>query len=415
MHTLSVKSVCCGYMHLYSRACRGLLQDRVALLQLAGADRGSALIDELQRPVLVVGPTQLHAWLVEISRIDATLRGRWIFADAEHFAVMPVAMGAAEQPQPARATEDDDAIAHQPAASKRPRLEPGADAPHAAASLPPEGQRLTRLWRLRPPYERASFYVPWPTQSPLCSGGPLGERDAVAGPDDVDAAMACLGVVSLSVTRVRHCAKAYGLRLGVVSRGDPPSPEDPASAPLGQAAPAPPAASPGGPLGWSFVYSGDTRPCHELEQVSAASGGAARAPYTHTNLLLPRAPPPPACSWAWGLPPCPRPSPSCAAWPPKGSAAAAQAGCPLPLLLPGGRGRSARPGLAAARCSHGPPDGGPQIRLRWRPAPRPARCWCTRRPSRTTRAGRGRPSAAGTPLRRRRRGSRAACGRATPS
>lgn len=42
-------------------------------------------------PVLVVGPTRLYLWLLEASRLDASLLGAWRFVDAEHFVQVPAA------------------------------------------------------------------------------------------------------------------------------------------------------------------------------------------------------------------------------------------------------------------------------------------------------------------------------------
>lgn len=95
--------------------------------------------------------------------------------------------------------------------------------------------------------------------------------DHRADAEFIDAAFSDLGIVSLKAVRVRHCNKAYGLRLEMLcSRADAASAADvtSASTPLN-----------GGsdiivPQPWSVVYSGDTRPCHEL--IALGRGDVAR-------------------------------------------------------------------------------------------------------------------------------------------
>lgn len=89
----------------------------------------------------------------------------------------------------------------------------------------------------------------------------------------VDAAAADLGLTALRAVRVRHCNKAYGLRLEF------------ASAAAVSAAPG------GAPQAWSLVYSGDTRPCPEL--VALGRGGRRIAQLAQLLQLAP----PPLLSW----------------------------------------------------------------------------------------------------------------------
>jgi ribonuclease BN (tRNA processing enzyme) len=328
---LLVRAVWVSHLHAdHHLGLVRLLAHRALLVRkLSAAFRSSAAADLLQ-PVLVIGPTLLSRWLLENTMIDTVLDGQWRFVDAEHFAVMPTTPGAAEKPAFVEevATEDDccrgssnsaadvlTSCAYQISPSKRPRLAEGrlfeqlgvtpdaltsaAGTAISSASYIPVAPMLSsrmrqhggpRAWRLAPPYSASEFFEPWNSPD---SDAPSASQFTVS-PRGVDAAMAELGVVQLSVTRVRHCTKAYGLRLACVSIADanPSLPET--------------------TVGWSMVYSGDTRPAYELEQLGRGFTDGA---------------PTQACIAPQGLCPC-----SCAIQPPYSKADVTAPICGMQLM-----------------------------------------------------------------------------------
>ena len=263
------------------------------------------------KPVLVVGPTRMFYWLLEMSRVDAGLAGEWRFVDAEHFVCVPstssthATVSATSAPSELRcwaASGSDDETLAPPAGLRGPTSESGQKRPRppsppstAQAQSPlalqswaapddvaddnaslreaaagPQHVFAPETLREAPRSSRrpASYIVPTPhAHSKDCdasgteSGTSLAEH--LADQAFCDSVAAGLGLSALRAVRVRHCNKAYGLRLEILSRAASASPAATSSARGGNFS---------GVHPWSLLYSGDTRPCSEM--VALGRGGA---------------------------------------------------------------------------------------------------------------------------------------------
>ena len=204
------------------------------------------------QPVLVVGPSRLYAWLLEATRLDDALVGAWSFADAEHFFHIPVEGVGGVSLKRSRGDIEDAAIdasggacsgdadmSVETAECRGEGLWTAADGECVGADA---GAAATAMGAEAPP----SSTAPARGIVPLALYPPIAD-DAlhVASATCVTAALSALGASALRCVRVRHCPRAYGVRIEGVTEDVHP---------------------------WSFVFSGDTRPCAEV--VALVRGGS---------------------------------------------------------------------------------------------------------------------------------------------
>ena len=200
-------------------------------------------------PLLVIGPSRLYLWLLEVTRLDTTLFQRWAFVDCEHFLAVPAEVE--REVARKRVREADAAVA---VTDEVPLLVTGTEADSCGGSASAstgtgagagegEASCATLTAVEAPPSYRGDVagVIPYPKVDRVQHGAHL------ASAADVTSALARVGATSLRTARVRHCARAYALRIEGGGEIDP----------------------------WSVVYSGDTRPCAEV--IALAKGGAATA------------------------------------------------------------------------------------------------------------------------------------------
>jgi ribonuclease Z len=227
-------------------------------------------------PVLIVGPTRMYFWLLEMSRIDKELAGQWRFADAEYFVCIPTIGSPMDSD-----SVDTEPITFNSETGKRARS---------------PSREKSSMWQSPPGYVQCSVdeeklsdgrsiseYSPTTIQQSDLREAPRSSRrpathlvqmplqhsdpsaaDHLADHAFCEKTAAGLGLTSIRAVRVRHCHKAYGIRLEIVSKSSRRDLES-------LTTPVPTSSSPS-PHSWSLVYSGDTRPCSEL--VALGIGGS---------------------------------------------------------------------------------------------------------------------------------------------
>lgn len=219
------------------------------------------------RPLLVVGPSRLYLWLLEATRLDAGLVGRWAFVDCEQFLHVPLreAVGASHPKK--REREEDPTPAPAPAAA--PASSDGAA--DDAIAVPATG---TEAASCSVGHKHSDDGAAPPEAPPSFRGDvsgviALGDKSSPASPAYASCPSAHLADVSFIVAtlettrlgfirtvRVRHCARAYAIRIEGAARGKP----------------------------WSVVYSGDTRPCSEV--IALTRGGVHVALHRGDNAIF---------------------------------------------------------------------------------------------------------------------------------
>ena len=255
-------------------------------------------------PLLVIGPSRLYLWLLEETRLDAGLAGAWVFADCESFVSVPAALVGAQEKWAAAAAAEAAAAAaaeaalplvaataaaeeeeerQQEPACKTRRIEAAEGAAVAAAADAEQScaarhegpaaaddmQQQQQQPYVRPPAAECgppslhplppSLYFPLPASASSEGARAPHHCQYLATPEQVQLALQALGLTALRTVRVRHCHRAYAVRLeGVAS----------ASGGGGGGGQAQAQAQP-----WACVFSGDTRPCEEV--VALCRGGAA--------------------------------------------------------------------------------------------------------------------------------------------
>jgi ribonuclease Z len=221
-------------------------------------------------PVLVVGPSRMYFWLLEMSRIDRNLAGQWRFADAEYFTCIPslgspvesdsinpdLSFASLETGKRARSTSQDKSVSSLHSAGFAQCLmdeekigEGRSISEYSTTTYQVDTREAPRSSR-RP----ATHLVQLPVENSTTkfeNGHHLAERSFC------ESIAAGLGLTALRAVRVRHCHKAYGIRLEVVSKSCKENLESSSQSPHFHS--------------WSLVYSGDTRPCSEL--VALGLGG----------------------------------------------------------------------------------------------------------------------------------------------
>jgi ribonuclease BN (tRNA processing enzyme) len=230
-------------------------------------------------PVLLIGPSKLLIWMLEASRVDAELRGKgsWLFADAEHFLHVPLHsfrpdLGIAPLPEcdwegdDGGMEEEEAALVPSPPAEVSPSPKRARRGEEVAAVAPAPGPYVQR-WT--PPGEEEEVLLPVPVPVlvpsqtlviplPYEGEGASPPNDGpstnyLATPSFINSVLREARITAFRTMHVRHCHKAYGLRIELLGEGGTAAGED------------------GAPWPWSLVYSGDTRPCRELVALGAGS------------------------------------------------------------------------------------------------------------------------------------------------
>ena len=286
------------------------------------AARARVLLDAQRTPgppLLIVGPSRLYLWLLEATRLDASLVNAWVFADCENFTHVSASMvdaaaaaaaaaqgsgGAASAAASAAALYEpcvaDAGDIGEPAFKARRVMSPvtlgGLESSSfsrtESAALPVEVAECSmaageEARALPPPQQQQQLTAhPHPTGLPAPESAPTSirhlpvhtffplaghsrESEGGMGRDDfaaaylatapqIELALCALGVTGIKCVRVRHCHRAYAVR--VEGGGSACSAE--ASEP------------------WACVFSGDTRPCEEV--VALCRGGDALRPLPYT-------------------------------------------------------------------------------------------------------------------------------------
>lgn len=227
-------------------------------------------------PILIVGPTRMYFWLLEMSRIDKELAGQWRFADAEYFACIPSIVSPMDSDSldtdPATLTSETGKRARSPSREKSltwqsppgfaqcsvddEKVSDGRTFSEYSSTTNPQSDLREAPRSSRRP---ATHLVQMPQEYSNVSTSHL-TADHLADHAFCERVAAGLGLTGIRAVRVRHCHKAYGIRLEIVSKSYKEDLDGTKSTPSLS------------PHSWSLVYSGDTRPCSEL--VALGLGGS---------------------------------------------------------------------------------------------------------------------------------------------